>query len=147
MAAQPLGSAAAALLLDRLEHVGHLARVVAGARHDLRAQQVGLPLVLAAVLQEVGAEAELRALRDDAAGRAADDGAENLAGDGADLELLTLGGLRGAVAKRDVAISCAITPAISPSVFAASIIPRLRNIGPPGSANALISFWFTTSNV
>ena len=38
------------------------------------------------------------------------------------------------------AISCAITPATSPSFFAASIMPRLRNIGPPGSANALISF-------
>ena len=45
------------------------------------------------------------------------------------------------------AISCAMTPAISPSVFAASIMPRLRNIGPPGSAKALISFWLTTSNV
>ena len=38
-----------------------------------------------------------------------------------------------------------MTPATSPSFFAASIMPRLRNIGPPGSANALISFWLTTS--
>ena len=44
-------------------------------------------------------------------------------------------------------ISCAITPAISPSSRAASSMPRLRNIGPPGSANALISFWFTTRKV
>ena len=39
-----------------------IARVVAGARHDLRAEQVGLLLVLAAVLQEHRAEAELAAL-------------------------------------------------------------------------------------
>ena len=102
VAAHPLRAAAAALRLDRLEHVGHLARVVAGARHDLRAQEVGLPLVLAAVLQEVGAEAELRALRDHAAGGAADDRAENLTGNRADLELLALGRLRRAVPKRDV---------------------------------------------
>ena len=40
-----------------------------------------------------------------------------------------------------------MTPATSPSVRAASIMPRLTNIGPPGSAKALISFTFTTSNV
>ncbi len=40
-----------------------------------------------------------------------------------------------------------MTPATSPSVLAASIIPRLRNIGPPGSAKALISFWLITSKV
>ena len=79
-----------------------LPRVVAGARHDLRAEQVGLALVLAAVLQEVGAEPELRSLRDDAAGGAADDRAEDLAGDRADLKLLRLGRLRGAVTQRDV---------------------------------------------
>ena len=44
-------------------------------------------------------------------------------------------------------ISCAMTPATSPSVLAASIIPRLRYIGPPGSANALISRTLTTLNV
>src|SRR5918993_3010118 len=38
------------------------------------------------------------------------------------------------------AISWAITPTTSPSVFAASIIPRFTYIGPPGNANALISF-------
>ena len=43
-------------------------------------------------------------------------------------------------------ISCAMTPAISASDFDASIIPRLRNIGPPGRANALISFWLMMSN-
>ena len=102
VAAQPLRAAAAALLLDRLEHVGHLARVVPGARHDLRAHQVGLPLVLAAVLQEVGTEAELRALRDHGAGGAADDRAEDLTRNRANLELLALGRLRRAVAKRDV---------------------------------------------
>ena len=44
-------------------------------------------------------------------------------------------------------ISCAMTPATSPSLLAASIIPRLTYIGPPGSANALISRTLTTLNV
>ena len=43
--------------------------------------------------------------------------------------------------------SCAITPATSPSVLAASIIPRLTYMGPPGSAKALISFTLTTLKV
>ena len=43
--------------------------------------------------------------------------------------------------------SCAMTPATSPSLCAFSIIPRLMNIGPPGSANALISFTFTPVKV
>ena len=103
MGAQPLRSARApALLLDGAEHVRHPPRVVTGPRHDLRAEQVGLAFVFAAVLQEVRAEPEVGALSDDVAGGAADDGAENLAGDGADLELLRLGRLRGPVAERDV---------------------------------------------
>src|SRR5262245_8302382 len=102
MAAEPLRTLPAALLFDGPEHVGHAARVVAGARHDLRAQQVGLLLVSAAELQEVGAEPEVRPLRDDAAGDAADDGAEHLSGYGADLELLAFGGLCRAVTERDV---------------------------------------------
>ena len=61
--AQPLRAARPALLLDRLEHVGHVARVVAGARHDVRPLEVGLTLELAAEAHE-RAEAELRALRE-----------------------------------------------------------------------------------
>ena len=64
MAAHPLRPAAARLALDRLEHAGELARVVAGARHDLRAEQVGLLLEVAAVPQQQRAEPELAALRD-----------------------------------------------------------------------------------
>ena len=60
--AQPLRSSAASLSLDGFEHVRHLARVVARARHDLRAQQIGLPFVFATVLEEVGAETDLRSL-------------------------------------------------------------------------------------
>ena len=37
-----------------------------------------------------------------------------------------------------------MTPTTSPSVFAASIIPRFTYIGPPGNAKALISFRLTT---
>ena len=43
--------------------------------------------------------------------------------------------------------SWAMTLAISPSVPAVSIIPRLRYIGPPGRANALISRTLTTLKV
>jgi hypothetical protein len=57
--AEEFGTAAAPLRFDRLEHVRHLARVVPGARHDLRAQHVGLRFIFAAVLQEVRAEPEL----------------------------------------------------------------------------------------
>ncbi len=43
-------------------------------------------------------------------------------------------------------ISCPITPANSASFFAATIVPTLTNIWPPGSAKALISFCGTTWN-
>ena len=39
-----------------------------------------------------------------------------------------------------------MTPATWPSVVAASIMPRLTNIGPPGKANALMSLRFTGVN-
>ena len=42
--------------------------------------------------------------------------------------------------------SCAITPATSDSEAAASNMPRLTNIGPPGNAKALISFRLTGVN-
>src|SRR3982751_216275 len=42
--------------------------------------------------------------------------------------------------------SWAITPTTSASTAAASNMPRLTNIGPPGSAKALISFRFTGVN-
>src|SRR5216110_1894545 len=64
MIAEPLRTAGSALLFNRLEHVRHVARVVSGARHDLRSLDVGLPLVLAAESQESGPEAELGSLRD-----------------------------------------------------------------------------------
>src|SRR5207248_5213930 len=98
--AQPLRAAGAALLLDRAEHVGHVARVVAGARHDMRAFDVRLLLVLAAEAQKRGAEAELRPLRDHLPPAAADDRAEHGAGYLADLVLRRLARLRGAVAQR-----------------------------------------------
>ena len=39
-----------------------------------------------------------------------------------------------------------MTPTTSPSAAAASNMPRWTNIGPPGSAKALISFRFTGVN-
>ena len=103
MVAQPLRRRAAVLLLDRPEHVRHLARVVAGPRHDLRAEQVRLALVLAPVFHKVDAQADLRPLGDDTAGTAADDCPEHLPGDRADLKLLSLRRLHGSVAENHVA--------------------------------------------
>ena len=90
MVAQELRAPAAALFLDRLEHVHQIERVVSGARHQLHAQQVGLLLVLATVTQKVGAQTELGALRDHLPDLAADDGPRNRAGDGANREGLLL---------------------------------------------------------
>ncbi len=103
MVAHPLRRAAATLLLDRPEHARHRAGVVAGARHDLRAEDVSLLLVLAAVLQEGGAEAELSDLRDGRPGPAADDGAEDRAADLPHLILAGRGCLRRAMPQRHVA--------------------------------------------
>ena len=95
--AEPLRSSAAALLLDGPEHVGHLARVVAGARHQLRALEVGLLLVFAAEAQKGGSQPELCPLRYHLAPAAADDGPENGTGHLTDFVLGRLAGLRGAV--------------------------------------------------
>ena len=103
MAAQPLRPAAARLLLDGLEHAAEIARVVTRARHDLRAQQVRLLLVFAAVLEHRRAETELAPLGDDLAPPAADHGAGNRSGELPELEVLGLGRVRGAVAQEDMA--------------------------------------------
>src|SRR5207253_6361995 len=97
MIAQPLRSARSALLLDRAEHVRHVARVVPGARHDLGALDVGLSFVLAAEAQERGTEPELRPLRDHLSQATADDRAEHRAGNLANLVLRRLARLRRAV--------------------------------------------------
>src|SRR5688500_14752204 len=97
MAAQPFRSAVPPLTLDRLEHARHLARVVSGAGHDLCAQQIGLALELATELEEVSAGGELRAFGDHRARAAAENGAEHLPGNRADLELLASRRLHRAV--------------------------------------------------
>ena len=119
------------------------ARVVAGPRHDLRAEEVRLLLVVAAVAEQQRAETELDAFRDVPAQLAADD----RAGDLAELQPRVLGFDAFAVPCRSSTrdSSCAITPATSASA-AASNMPRCTNIGPPGSANALMSFRFTGVN-
>src|SRR5262245_37873588 len=89
MVAHPLWAVAAGALrltLDRLEHVGQRPRVVAGARHDLRAEQIRLLLEIAAVAEQHRAEAELAALRDRVARAAADHRAADRAGDLAELQ-------------------------------------------------------------
>src|SRR5205807_7003854 len=101
--AQPLRAATAALRLDLLEHLGEVARVVACARHDLRAEQVGLLLVSTAVLERAESEADLTRAADDLTDAAADDRARYLSEHRADLVLLRLCGLRGDVAKGHVA--------------------------------------------
>ena len=82
MIAQPLRAARAALLLDRLEDVRHVAGIVTSARHDVRPEQVRLLFVGAAEPQERGAQAELRALRDHLPQTATDDCADDRARDG-----------------------------------------------------------------
>src|SRR6476661_7051875 len=77
MIAHPLRAARTALLLDRPEHIGHIAGIVAGPGHDVRAQQIGLTLVLAAEPEERGADAELRALRDHRSCSTTHDGTEH----------------------------------------------------------------------
>ena len=88
--------------LNRLEHPPEIARIVAGARHDLRAEEIRLLLVLAAVLQQPRAEAELAALRDQLAPPAADDRASDGAGELSELEALRLRRVGGAVAQEHV---------------------------------------------
>jgi hypothetical protein len=73
MAAQPLRAAIAAFGFDGLEHVRHLAGAVPGSSENLRAQDVRLRFVLAAVLQEGCPETELRSLRNDRARSASND--------------------------------------------------------------------------
>ena len=90
-------------LLDGFEHAAEIPRVVARARHDLRAEQVGLLLVLAAVLEERRAEAELAALGDDLPPAAADHRAGDRAGDLAELEALSLGRVGCAVTQEHMA--------------------------------------------
>ncbi len=101
--AQPLRSAGSALLLDRPEHVRHLARVVSRARHDLRPLEIGLLLVLAAESQERRAETELGPLRDGAPRAPADNRAEHGPDKRADFVRRGLRGLRGPVPQRHVA--------------------------------------------
>ena len=97
---------AAVLLLapQDLEEVGHVHRVVAGAGHDLRADDVGLRLGVAAVLQEDRVQPEPADDVDDLRGRAArwpraEDPAEHAE---ARLRRVGLGRVVGAVAQRDV---------------------------------------------
>ena len=102
MAAQPLRRAAACFFLNRLEHSSQISRIVASPRHDLRAEQIRLLFVLAAVLQERGAKAELAALRDHLPPAAADNGAGNCAGKLAELKSLRLGGIRSPMPEEHV---------------------------------------------
>ena len=103
MVAHELRAAAAALFLDRLEHVHEINRVVSGARHQLNAKQVGLLLVLATVTKKVGAQAKLAALRDHLADPAANDRSGNRASNGADRERLLFGRPGGPMSQNHVA--------------------------------------------
>ncbi len=105
MAAQPLRSAAAlGFALDRLEHPCERSRIVPGPRHDLRAQEVGLLLEIAAVLQQQRAETELTALSDGRAGGATDHGPTDDPRDLAELQprVLCLRRIGRAVAEQHV---------------------------------------------
>ena len=92
------------LTLDRLEHARERARIVAGARHDLRAEEICLLLEVAAVSQEQRPQPELAALRDCRSYPPAHDRAANGAGKLTELQprVLCLGGIGGAMAKQHV---------------------------------------------
>src|SRR5262245_14418432 len=102
MIAQPLWSSTTGAPRDGLKHVRHVARIVACPRHNLRAKQVGLALVCTAVLQKIGLDPTLRSLRHDGPGTATDHRSDDLPGKCAELELLSIGRLSGAVAQHDV---------------------------------------------
>ena len=103
MIAQELRAAAAALSLDRLEHVHQVERVVSGARHQLNPQQVGLLLVLATVTKKVRAQTKLGALRDHLPDFAPNDGSRDRTGNGANLEGLLFGRPCGPMSQNHVA--------------------------------------------
>ena len=59
--AEEASATAARLLLDRLEHVGEIAWIVTGARHDSCAEQIRFRFVFATVTQQVAGGADLAA--------------------------------------------------------------------------------------
>src|SRR5262249_19057377 len=63
--AQPLRTAWSTLLLDRLERVRHVTRIVAGARHDVRPLDIGLLFKFPAESKEGCAQPEARCLSHD----------------------------------------------------------------------------------
>ena len=87
--------------------MGEGARVVAGARHDLRAQDVGLLLEVAAVAQQQRAQPELASLGDRRSCRAADNGSAQDAGQA----------VRGAASAASEAIKAADVPVGGGRVF------------------------------
>src|SRR5204862_7091888 len=97
VAVRPLRSSSAARLFDGPGLVGHLARVVARAGHQLSPFKIRLLFVLAAVAEKGGSQRELCPLRYHLAPAAADDGPENGTGHLTDFVLGRLAGLRGAV--------------------------------------------------
>ena len=144
MAAQPLRRRAVAFLLNRLEHVRQVARVVAGPRHQLRAEQVRLLLVFAAYFSS-HMRTELRSLGNRLTPTAADHRAGNGSRQRTELESLRLGRVRRAVPKEDVRQF--VGHHADDFAFGVGRVEHaLTNIGPPGSANALMSFRFTGVN-
>ena len=79
-------------------------RVVARAGHDLRAEQVGLLLEIAAVSEEQGAKPEIRALGDGRSRAPSDHGTAQLPGELPELQprILRLRRIRRSVAQQDV---------------------------------------------
>ena len=107
MAAHPLRPAATAALRlprNRFEHLRQGPRVVARAGHDLRAEQVGLLLEIAAVSEEQGAQPEIRTLGDGRSRAPSDHGTAQLPGELPELQprILRLRRIRRSVAQQDV---------------------------------------------
>ena len=90
---------ATALRFDGAKHIGEVARIVTGVRHNSRAQQVGFGFVLATVFQEIDCERSLSNLPE---ARPAQDCPQNAGDTGPNCVLLRLGRLCGAMTQSDV---------------------------------------------
>ena len=146
MAAEKLGQfpwLTSLFRLQQLEQCGHGERVVAGSKHHLGSDLVRLVLVIPAELQKYGIETHatdrVQHLRG-AAGRLPEQSTEQ---PHSSLGKGRLRGLVGTVPKRHV------RHLVSQHAGELGLAPRrldqpaITYIGPPGSANALISSAFT----
>ena len=103
MIAQPLRTAATTLLFQRPKHICKIVRIVSRIRHYVRAEYVGLFLIIPAELQKRRADAQLTSLGDSNAAGAAEYCAKDLPRYHPGLILSSLRGLSRSVTQSNVA--------------------------------------------